>query len=311
MNCPFHIQIYKSKKRSYRELPMRLAEFGTVYRYELSGVLHGLTRVRGFTQDDAHIFCRPEQIEDEIRRALKFSLYVLRTFGLTDFTAYVSTRPPHKSVGRDEDWDKATAALKSAVVAEGLRFKIDEGGGAFYGPKIDLKLLDAIGREWQLSTVQFDFNMSERFALEFVGEDGKMHRPYMVHRALFGSYERFFGMLIENYSGAFPLWIAPLQVMMVPIAERHVGYCEEVAGQLRAAGMRVEVNATSERMNAKIRDAQVAKIPFVLVAGDREMEGRKVAVRTREGGDQGAMTVDEFLAKTRADREVGKAIALA
>ena len=309
MNCPFHIQIYKSRKKSYRELPLRLAEFGTVYRYELSGVLHGLTRVRGFTQDDAHIFCRPEQVETEIRRAVNFSLYVLRTFGLSDFTAYISTRPA-KAVGRDEDWKKAEAALRAAVEAEGLRYKVDEGGGAFYGPKIDLKLLDAIGREWQLSTVQFDFNLPERFNLEFIGEDGKTHRPFMVHRALFGSYERFFGMLIENYAGAFPLWVAPLQVVLVPIADRHVAWAESVAEELTTAGMRVEVNASSERMNAKIRDAQLLKVPFILVMGDREVEAKKVAVRSREGADQGAMTVAEFLDKTRAEREIGKAVKL-
>jgi threonyl-tRNA synthetase len=307
MNCPFHIQIYKGRRRSYRELPLRYAEFGTVYRYELSGTLQGLTRVRGFTQDDAHIFCRPEQAADEIRRALRFSLYVLRTFGLQDFTAYLSTRPAQKAIGSEEEWRAAEAALRAAIEGEGLPYQVDEGGGAFYGPKIDLKLLDALGREWQLSTVQFDFNLPARFDLEYVAEDGRMHRPHMVHRALFGSAERFFAMLIEHYAGAFPLWLAPVQAVVIPIAERHCAFAEEVAALLQAEGMRVEVNTSSERMNAKIRDAQIAKVPYALVLGDREVQNRTVSVRGREGGDQGAMSIEDFLKNTAADRARGKA----
>ncbi|MFO7536653.1 MAG: threonine--tRNA ligase, partial [Chloroflexota bacterium] len=250
MNCPFHIHIFKSHTRSYRDLPHRYAELGTVYRYERSGVLHGLTRVRGFTQDDAHIFCRPDQVEEEISRALEFSLFVLRSFGLTEFNAFLSTQPD-KYVGNKEDWDKATEALRRAVETHDIPYEVDEGGGAFYGPKIDLKVNDALGREWQLSTIQFDFNLPERFELEYIGEDGKAHQPYMVHRALLGSMERFFGVLIEHYAGAFPLWLAPIQVVLVPIADRHVAYAEQVAADLRAAGLRVDVDAGSERMNKK------------------------------------------------------------
>src|SRR5215472_11182326 len=238
MNCPFHIEIFRSRTRSYRELPRRYAEFGAVYRFERSGVLHGLTRVRGFTQDDAHIFCRPDQVEDEIQRALRFSLYVLRAFGLSDFKAYLSTRPVDKFVGEPADWDMATEALRQAIDVEQLHYEVDEGGGAFYGPKIDLKVNDALGREWQLSTIQFDFNEPVRFGLEFIGEDGHAHRPYMVHRALLGSFERFMGVLIEHYGGAFPLWIAPVQAVVIPIADRHNSYAESVANELRKSGFR-------------------------------------------------------------------------
>jgi threonyl-tRNA synthetase len=241
MNCPFHIQIYKSHMRSYRDLPRRYAEYGTVYRYEVSGVLHGLTRVRGFTQDDAHIFCRPDQVEEEISQALEFSLYVLRAMGLTDFKAYLATRP-EKYVGDPADWEKATAALRRAVEQASVPYELDEGGGAFYGPKIDLKVNDALGREWQLSTIQFDFNMAERFGLEYTGEDGQPHRPYMVHRALLGSMERFFGVLIEHFAGAFPLWLAPVQMQVIPIADRHNDYARQVAARLKAEGFRVEVD---------------------------------------------------------------------
>ena len=298
MNCPFHIQIYKSHMRSYRDLPRRYAEYGTVYRYERSGVLHGLTRVRGFTQDDAHIFCRPDQVEEEIGRALEFSLYILRSFGLSDFKAYLATIP-EGHVGELADWDKATAALRRAVESQAIPYEVDEGGGAFYGPKIDLKVNDALGREWQLSTIQFDFNMSERFGLEYVGEDGQPHRPYMVHRALLGSMERFFGVLIEHYAGAFPVWLSPVQAMVVPIADRHVAYAKEVQQKLKAAGIRSEVDESSERMQAKIRHAQLQKIPYMLVIGDKEQEAGAVAVRLRTGEDLKAKPVTEFIQLVR------------
>ncbi|MFQ5594622.1 MAG: threonine--tRNA ligase [Anaerolineae bacterium] len=294
MNCPFHIMIYKTDRRSYRNLPMRLAEWGTVYRFERSGVLHGLLRVRGFTQDDAHIFCTPAQVEDEIKRVLDFSLDMLEAFGFKEFDIYVSTRP-EKYVGEPAQWDVATDALKRAVDSRGLRYQIKEGEGAFYGPKIDIDVKDALGRAWQLTTIQFDFNLPERFDLRFVGEDGMEHQPYMVHRALLGSMERFFGVLIEHYGGAFPVWLAPVQAVMIPIADRHIAYCEEVAEQLKAAGLRVEIDARSERMSAKIRDAQLKKVPYMLVAGDREMEAGGVAVRLRTEEDLGAMSVEDFL----------------
>ena len=300
MNCPFHIQIYKSRTRSYRDLPKRYAEYGTVYRYERSGVLHGLTRVRGFTQDDAHIFCRPDQVEEEISRALEFSLYVLRSVGLRDFKAYLSTRP-EKYVGDPADWEIATEALRRAIEAHNLPYVVDEGGGAFYGPKIDLKVHDALAREWQLSTIQFDFNMSERFELEFIGEDGQSHQPYMVHRALLGSMERFFGVLIEHFAGAFPVWLSPVQVVIIPIADRHYAYAREVAGKLKGEGLRVEVDERNERMNAKIRDAQMQKIPYMLVVGDKEVEQGTVALRLRSGENPGAMLLEEFLERAQGD----------
>ncbi len=301
MNCPFHIHIYKSHMRSYRDLPQRYAEFGTVYRYERSGVLHGLTRVRGFTQDDAHIFCRPDQMNEEISRALEFSLYILRTLGLREFKAYLATRPAAKYVGRDEDWDRAIEALRFAVEAQQLPYEMDEGGGAFYGPKIDLKVSDAIGREWQLSTIQFDFNLSERFDLEYIGEDGQAHRPYMVHRALMGSIERFMGVLIEHYGGAFPLWLAPVQAIIIPITDRHQDFAETVRKRLQAIGLRVELDQSKDRMQAKIRNAQLQKIPYMLVIGDREQAADSVAVRMRSGEDLGAITVDVFLERVKQE----------
>jgi threonyl-tRNA synthetase len=301
MNCPFHIQIYKSHMRSYRDLPRRYAEYGTVYRYERSGVLHGLTRVRGFTQDDAHIFCRPDQVEEEISRALEFSLYVLRAFGLTDFKAYLSTRP-EKYVGEPADWDKATEALRRAVEQHDIVYELDEGGGAFYGPKIDLKVHDALGREWQLSTIQFDFNLPQRFGLEYIGEDGQPHRPYMVHRALMGSMERFFGVLIEHYAGAFPVWLAPVQAAVIPISdEKHGAYGREVAAALAAAGIRAELEDSRDRMQAKIRRAQLQKIPYMLIIGDREQAARAVAVRLRSGEDLGAVPLDHFIARVQGE----------
>ncbi len=295
MNCPFHIQIYKSQMRSYRDLPKRYVEYGTVYRYELSGVLHGLTRVRGFTQDDAHIFCRPDQVEDEISRALEFSLYILRSFGLTDFKAYLATLP-EKYVGDPADWDKATEALRRAVEAHQIPYEVDEGGGAFYGPKIDLKVNDALGREWQLSTIQFDFNLPVRFGLEYIGEDGRPHQPYMVHRALLGSMERFFGVLIEHFAGAFPVWLSPVQAVIIPIADRHVEYAGQVLAQLKASGIRAEIDESSERMQAKIRHAQLQKIPYMLVVGDKEQAAGAVAVRLRSGEDLKARPLAEFIA---------------
>jgi len=294
MNCPFHIQIYRSSVRSYRELPLRLAELGTVYRYERSGVLHGLMRVRGFTQDDAHIFCRPDQLEDEIVRAVDFGIYFLRLFGFQDYQVYLSTRP-EKYVGDLEQWDRAIEALREAVQSRSLPYEVDEGGGVFYGPKIDIHVRDAIGRAWQLTTIQFDFNLPERFDLAFIGQDGREHRPYMVHRALLGSMERFLGVLLEHYAGAFPLWLAPVQAVVIPISDRHVEYAGWVAGELRAAGLRVEVDERSERMQAKIRDAQLQKVPYMLVVGDKEEAAKAVAVRLRSGEDLGPLHIEEFL----------------
>ncbi len=295
MNCPFHILMYKTRLRSYRELPLRWAELGTVYRYERSGVLHGLLRVRGFTQDDAHIFCTPEQIEDEILRVLRFSLDLLRAFGFSEFQVYLSTMP-EKHVGEPERWEQAQVSLRKAIEVEGLPYEVDEGGGAFYGPKIDIHVKDALGRTWQLTTIQFDFNLPDRFDMTYVGEDGKEHRPYMVHRALLGSLERFFGVLVEHYGGAFPVWLAPVQMVLIPIADRHVEYAHAVAEQVRAAGLRVEVDDSSERMQAKIRNAQMHKVPYMLVIGDREMEAGQVNLRMRDGNVPGAMSVDDFIA---------------
>ena len=299
MNCPYQLLVYKSRRRSYRELPLRWAELGTCYRYERSGVLHGLLRVRGFTIDDAHIICRPDQVEDEIARVYEFSLNMLRAFGFEDFAIYLATRP-EKYVGVPERWNQGEKALQRALDAQGLPYKMDEGGGAFYGPKIDIKVKDALGREWQTSTIQFDFNLPARFEMTYIGEDGLEHEPYVVHRALLGSLERFFGTLIEHYGGAFPAWLAPLQVVLVPIADRHSEYAHEVAAQLREAGLRVEVNDSSDRMQAKIRDAQLQKVPYMLVMGDREVEAGAVAVRLRNGEDLGAQPVPDFIAMAQA-----------
>ena len=298
MNCPFHIQIYQSQTRSYRDLPIRYAEHGTVYRYERSGVLHGLLRVRGFTQDDAHHFVQPERMPEEIDFVVNFCLYILRSFGFEDFNAYLSTRP-EKYVGEPAQWEAATEALRAALERAGLSYKVDEGGGVFYGPKIDLKIEDALGREWQCSTIQFDFNLAERFNLEFVGQDGQPHQPYMIHRALLGSMERFFGVLIEHYGGAFPVWLAPVQAVLIPIADRHVDYCQQVAKKLKAAGLRVEVDDSNDRMGNKIRKAQGQKVPYMLVAGNREVESGQVSVRLRSGEDLKGKPVDEFIALAR------------
>jgi len=294
MNCPFHIMMYKSRLRSYRELPLRWAELGTVYRYERSGVLHGLMRVRGFTQDDAHIFCTPEQIEGEIVRLLGFTLHILGSFGFREYKFMLSTRP-EKYVGRVEDWERAQESLRRALEKQRLPYEVDEGAGAFYGPKIDIDIKDALGRDWQLTTIQFDFNLPERFDMTYVGQDGKEHRPYMVHRALLGSLERFFGILIEHYGGAFPVWLAPIQAMLIPITAEQVAYANQVAERLRGEGFRVEIDDRSERMQAKIRDAQMQKIPYMLVIGDREVKEGAVAVRLRTEEDLGPKSVDEFI----------------
>src|SRR5215204_46798 len=309
MNCPFHIGIYKSAQRSYRDLPIRLAELGTCYRAELSGTLHGLLRVRGFTQDDAHIFCTPEQIRTEVIDCVDFAYDVLRTFGFEKFKVELSVKGSDTSkgyLGSEEQWVNAETALADALGERGIPFERIEGEAAFYGPKIDVKVEDAIGRHWQLTTVQFDFNLPERFELEYIGEDNRAHRPLMVHRALFGSVERFFGVLIEHYAGAFPLWLAPVQVAVLPITDRVNEYVGQVARSLREAGLRVETNTRGDKIGAKIRNAQLQKIPFMLVCGDREMEEGQVAVRERSRGDIGAMSLEEFremalrLVRTRA-----------
>ena len=287
MNCPFHIMIYNNSLRSYRDLPCRWAELGTVYRYEKAGALHGLMRVRGFTQDDAHLFCTPEQMDDEIAEVLRFSIHMLKCFGFEEFHAYISTRP-EKSVGDPALWDSATASLKKAVEKEGLKYDIDEGGGAFYGPKIDLKIKDAIGREWQLSTVQFDFNLPERFRMKYVDKDGREKRPLMIHRALLGSIERFFGVLLENYAGAFPPWLSPDQVAIVPVGEVAFDYARALEERFRKAGLRAYADLSGERMNAKIRKAQQMKVPYQVIVGEKEMAGDLVSVRYRGGMRFGA-----------------------
>ena len=300
MNCPFHIMIYRSALRSYRELPLRFAELGTVYRYERSGVLHGLMRVRGFTQDDAHIFCHPEQVEDEVLGVLDMTFELLDTFGFTDYEISLSTRP-EKFVGEPEMWEHATKSLGSALEARELDYDVDEGGGAFYGPKIDIKIKDALGRAWQCTTVQFDFNLPERFDLTFQGSDGGQHRPYMVHRAIMGSMERFLGVLIEHYGGAFPLWLAPVQAVVIPIADRHIDYALQVRDVLRGQGFRVEVDSRGERMNLKIRGAQLQKVPYMLVVGDGEMGQGTVSVRLRSEENLGPMALSSFLETLKED----------
>ena len=299
MNCPFHIMIYKNALRSYRDLPMRLGELGTVYRYERAGVLHGLMRVRGFTQDDSHIFCRPDQVESELAGVLDLTMFILGAFGFTEFETFVSTRP-EKAVGDNEQWDRATDALRKVLDDRGVEYEVDEGGGAFYGPKIDLNIKDAVGRAWQCTTVQFDFNLPERFDLSFIGADGKQHRPYMVHRALLGSMERFFGVLVENFAGAFPVWIAPTQVQVLPIADRHMEYAETVAAALKSAGLRAEIDSRREKVNYKIREAQLQKVPYMLIVGDREAQAGTVSVRLRTGENLGAQALDSFVALVKA-----------
>ncbi|HUS08150.1 MAG TPA: threonine--tRNA ligase [Bryobacteraceae bacterium] len=299
MNCPFHILIYADKMHSYRDLPVRLGELGTVYRYERSGVMHGLLRVRGFTQDDAHIFCTPEQVEDEVVNCLQFAIDVLTTFGFDKYEAELSTwdgGASGKYDGSPEQWNLAESALKKATDRLNLKVKLMTDEAAFYGPKIDMKLVDAIGRQWQLSTVQFDFTLPRRFGLEYIAEDGKAHQPLMVHRALYGSVERFFGILLEHYAGAFPVWLAPIQATVLPITDRQMDYAKQVRDRLFAAGIRVTLDDRNEKVNLKIRDAQMQKIPYMLVVGDREAQNDAVSVRNRKLGDLGAKPVDEFLA---------------
>lgn len=304
MNCPFHITIYKTKMRSYRELPIRWAELGTVYRYERSGVLHGLLRVRGFTQDDAHIFCRPDQLEKEIESILDFTVFILGAYGFTNYDIYLSTRP-EKYVGTLENWDKATTALSNALKAKGLEYQIDPGEGVFYGPKIDIKIKDVLDRAWQCSTVQVDFNLPERFALSYTGEDGLQYQPIMVHRALMGSLERFFGILVEHYAGAFPVWIAPVQVKILPITDKQNAYAEELISLLKKENIRAEIDARNEKIGFKIREAQMEKIPYMLIAGNREAEAGTVSLRHRRDGDKGALPIStalEMIKKDIADR---------
>ena len=303
MNCPFHVQIYKTQMRSYRDLPLRWAELGTVYRYEKSGVLQGLLRVRGFTQDDAHIMCTPDQIVGEIRKTLRFALEMLGLFGFAEMKAYLSTQP-EKSVGETERWDQATESLKSALEAEGMEYDVDEGGGAFYGPKIDIKIKDCLGREWQLSTIQFDFNLPERFDMVYTGDDGKEHRPYMVHRALLGSLERFFGILVEHYGGAFPVWLAPEQVRVLPITDKQNEFVDLIMTSLRKAGIRVDADRKSDKLGAKIRRAQTQKVPYMLIVGPKEAEEGMVSVRSRSDGDLGGMLLDEFVGKVEVESRI-------
>jgi threonyl-tRNA synthetase len=302
MNCPFHILIYKDSLKSYRDLPVRLGELGTVYRYERSGVMHGLLRVRGFTQDDAHIFCTPEQIENEIIGCIDFALEVLKDFGFDQFQTELSTwdsKDRKNFLGTEEQWELGNRSLENALKRRNIEYKVIPGEAAFYGPKIDVKLVDAIGRSWQLSTIQFDFNLPQRFGLEYVAEDGSRKQPLMVHRALYGSVERFFGVLIEHYAGAFPVWLSPVQAVMIPISERHAEYAQKVADQLKATGVRVHVDARNEKMNAKIREHAMQKVPFLLVMGDKEAEAGKVNVRTRGKEKTEDMPVPEFVEKIK------------
>ncbi len=294
MNCPFHMYAYKSQVRSYRDLPLRWAELGTVYRYERSGVLLGLMRTRGMTQDDAHIICTPEQMNDEISEVLRFSLYMWRVFGFKNIKVYLSTQP-EKSIGTEQMWQDAQDALRRVIDENKLEYEVDEGGGAFYGPKIDLKIEDALGREWQMTTIQFDFNLPERFDLVYIGADGQEHRPYMIHRALLGSWERFFGLLIEHYAGAFPVWLAPVQVKIIPVADRHLDHARNLEKELRSHGVRVEVDDRSERMNLKIRQAQLDKIPYMVIIGDKEVADNSVSVRLRSGEQLPTQPLSDFL----------------
>lgn len=305
MNCPFHIAIYKTRRRSYRELPLRWCELGTVYRFEKTGALHGLMRVRGFTQDDAHIFCRPDNLEEEIFNILDLNIHVLSTFGFDQYDVYLSTRP-EKYVGSDEHWEQATNALKMALEKKGLAYKVDPGEGVFYGPKIDIKIKDVLGRSWQCSTIQVDFNLPERFEISYAGEDGREHQPIMIHRALMGSLERFFGVLIEHYAGAFPVWLAPVQARIMNITDGQLAFAEEVYGELRRAGVRAEKDLRNEKLNYKIREAQMQKIPYMLILGDKEVEARQVTVRLRDGQNLPAMTIPEFVAMVARENEIGR-----
>jgi threonyl-tRNA synthetase len=300
MNCPFHIMIYQAHLRSYRDLPIRYAELGTVYRYERSGVLHGCLRVRGFTQDDAHIFCRPDQIESEITKALDLAFMTLRTFGFDEYQIHVSTRPD-KAVGSPENWKLATDALEASLKSHGMAFEIDPGEGVFYGPKIDLKIKDGLGRSWQCATIQVDFNLPERFSLRFIGEDSKAHSPIMIHRALMGSLERFFGVLIEHYAGVFPLWLAPVQVKILPITDRQHSYAQEVARMLSVENLRVELDLRNEKIGLKIREAETSKVPYMVVMGGRETENRTLSVRKRSGEQIGVVQIDSFIQRLQQE----------
>ena len=302
MNCPFHIMYYQNDIRSYRDLPMRIGELGTVYRYERGGVVQGLLRVRGMTQDDAHIFCRPDQVVDEVNGVLDLTFFLLTSFGFSDYDVMLSTRP-EKAVGESGQWELATESLRSTLVARGIDYQVDEGGGAFYGPKIDIHIRDAIGRQWQITTVQFDFNLPERFGLTYIGDDGQEHRPYMVHRALLGTMERFMGVLIEHYAGAFPVWLAPVQAVVIPIADRHNEYAGRLRKQLEQSNIRAAVDDGNDRMNAKIRNAQVQKVPYMLVVGDREVESGGASVRLRSGENLRAMTIEDTVARILEDVE--------
>ena len=298
MNCPFHIMVYKSRLRSYRDLPLRWAELGTVYRFERSGVLHGLLRVRGFTQDDAHIFCRGDQLEEEIKRAVALALRLLTAFGFKEYDIFLSTRP-EKYVGKIEDWDRAAAALRHALEAAKASFEVDEGQGVFYGPKIDIKIKDTLRRSWQCTTIQLDFNLSERFDLNYAGEDGKLHRPFLIHRALLGSLERFFGILIEHYNGNFPVWLAPIQVAVLPLAERHHDYALALDKMFKENGLRSDVDLSREKIGYKIRNAESQKIPLILIIGDKEVAHQAVSLRVHTSGDKGEIRVTEFLEKVK------------
>jgi threonyl-tRNA synthetase len=302
MNCPMHCLIFRGRQRSYRELPLRLFELGTVYRYERAGTLHGLMRIRGFTQDDSHIYCTREQLQGEIISLLDFIVSVLRAFGFDDFSFHLSTKDPQKYVGSDEIWDEATAALQAALVTHGLEYSVKEGDAAFYGPKIDIHVRDAIGRTWQLSTIQCDFNLPERFDLEYVSNDGSRRRPIMLHRALFGSVERFFGVLVEHYAGAFPTWLAPLQVRILPVAETHETYAEQVRARLETQGFRVDVIEASDPLGKRIRTAKLEKIPYVLVVGDDDVASGTVGVNARGADVERGVTVDDFV--VRVTREI-------
>jgi threonyl-tRNA synthetase len=308
MNCPMHCLIFEGRQRSYRELPLRLFELGTVYRYERAGTLHGLMRIRGFTQDDSHIFCTPEQAPEEIKSLLAFVISVLRAFGFDEFEAMLSTRELGKSIGTDEGWESATRYLREALESEGIAYKVDEGGAAFYGPKIDVKVKDAIGRTWQLSTIQYDFNMPERFELEYIGADSARHRPVMLHRALFGSIERFFGVLVEHYAGAFPTWMAPLQVRLLPVATAHDEYAAKVAAGLKAAGYRVDVVEATDQLGKRIRNAKMEKIPYVLVVGDDDVAAGTVGVNPRGGDVERGVMVADFTARLATEVAVTAAL---
>jgi threonyl-tRNA synthetase len=305
MNCPFHIQIYRSKIRSYRDLPIRWAELGTVYRYERSGVLHGLMRVRGFTQDDAHIFCRPDQLEEELARTIEFNLFFLRTFGFSEYDVFLSTRP-EKYVGTIEGWGRATEALKSALEKTKLDYKVDPGEGVFYGPKIDIKIKDNLGRSWQCTTIQVDFNLPERFGIEYIAEDGSRKQPIMIHRALLGSMERFFGVLIEQYAGNFPVWLAPEQIRILPVTDQSNRYAEEVAHKFRQDGLRVEIDSSSEKIGKKIRDAENMKIPYMAVVGKIEADNNTVSLRKHTAGDMGKYSIDDAVKMLKSEESSKK-----